>query len=525
MPEGSRILAGDLTRNTIATGARVLRERATNITMPRLFRMLLLLALCALLPACSAAARASATLTPAPTNTPVPTATPAPTATPVPTIAAGVMIGNIAVGGLNTDAARAKVLTALAVLDQPIALSVGDAPQPLAPASVALTIGYDAMLGAAATAASKTKIPLDVRYDTAVLRTILDAIATDGTGGLTVITATDSISRSFVLDDDAGVALDDAISRVNTILLDPKQPRTLVLPTIRRGAAARPTREQLQQQLELMTKGWKGVIGVAVYDLAAEETVAAVNSRTVFHAASTIKAAIMLNAYYRLERFTPKQEAALKKMIIESDNLAANAMLSYAAGQPGTEGAIVGGEEMSAWLNELGLKNTYQYAPYEALEYIKLYNLKTKAGPKQAGEPPFTDSGRYLRTSPAEMLQLYVMIAQCADDRGVLIERHGEIFNAARCKEMITRLEQNADRKRMVSGLPAGTRVAHKSGWIPDMQADAGIVRSPGGDFVIAIYVYRPLPASGVAIPDRVMQSTIGAITNLVYTYYNPRTP
>ncbi|MGC9038882.1 MAG: serine hydrolase, partial [Roseiflexus sp.] len=92
------------------------------------------------------------------------------------------------------------------------------------------------------------------------------------------------------------------------------------------------------------------------------------------------------------------------------------------------------------------------------------------------------------------------------------------------CQEMLDNLANNGDNRRMVAGIPDGVRVEHKSGWIADMQADVGIVRSPGGDYVIAIYVYRPLASGDALVPDRIMMSTIAAFSRLVYTYFNPLT-
>jgi hypothetical protein len=87
---------------------------------------------------------------------------------------------------------------------------------------------------------------------------------------------------------------------------------------------------------------------------------------------------------------------------------------------------------------------------------------------------------------------------------------------------MLDLLEANEDHKRMVAGIPDGVRVEHKSGWIDDMQADAGIVRTPGGDFLVAIYLYQPVAAGKPRLPDRVAMSAIAGFARLVYTYYNP---
>ena len=120
---------------------------------------------------------------------------------------------------------------------------------------------------------------------------------------------------------------------------------------------------------------------------------------------------------------------------------------------------------------------------------------------------------------PLEIAQIYIDLEQCSHGQGVLLEKYGENLTAARCKEMIGWLETNGDYTRIRLGLPNDAKVAHKSGWIPpQIQADAGIVRSPGGDFVIAIYMDQP----GERYLEPAVKSLIGSIARLTYSYYNP---
>jgi len=157
--------------------------------------------------------------------------------------------------------------------------------------------------------------------------------------------------------------------------------------------------------------------------------------------------------------------------------------------------------------------------PFESGDFIKLYKVKFKTGPKQGGAAPFLPASNTLRTTPYEMGQIYVYLEQCRQGQGVLLEKFAENLSAARCQEMIDWLKRNADHKRMLSGLPPSADVAHKSGWIPpQIQADAGNVRSPGGDFVLAVYLYQP----SERYPDKVAEAWVGRFARLVYTYYNP---
>ncbi len=492
-----------------------------------------LLALALVLSACGSAApqsaaapaapTASATNTPAPTATPPPP-TPEPSPTPLPTLAEGVYVAGVDVGGLDIEAARAELEQALAPLLRPLEVRVGDHELLVRPDEIGLELGLDNMLDEALAAKSATRIPLAVEYDEELLRSKLEALAEElGTPGeVSVLKDTEPISRSFVLQGGEQLDIDAAIEQIDRRLRSVGGVRRITLAPAP-GAGGRPAPELLQQQIEEMAEEWKGVAGIYVYDLASGQPIAALNEGTVFSAASTIKTAIMLHAYAYVEEFTPRQKQALEKMIVESDNLDANLLLAAAVGGGGTEEALAGAEQMSEMLAELGLKNTYQWVPFEALDYINLHKLKYRCGPKgPVGPKPHTDTGCALRTTPAEMAQLYLMIEQCSHGEGVLPEKFPETLTAERCQEMIDWLEKNGDTKRMVAGLPPGTRVAHKSGWIADMQADVGIVRSPGGDYIAAIYLYRPVAPSDAPVPDRIMMQSIAGFSRLIYTYYNP---
>jgi beta-lactamase class A len=449
-----------------------------------------------------------------------PTAAPltaAPTA--VPALASNVMAAGVDLGGLAPDAARQKLADALAALTRPLEVQLGDQQITLKPEDIGFELALDEMLAQAQAAQPGARVPLAVHYDQAKLRAALAGLAQKNqtAPSINVIMSTDVFSRSFAVSGGATLDMDAAVKQIDERLHAVGGARRVTLAP--GPGSARPTSKQLQQQIEALAKEFKGTIGVYVYDLASGEQIAGLNERTAFTAASTIKVAIMLNAYINLPKLNAKQTEALKKMIVESDNLKANDVMAASAGGTTTEAAFEGAEQMSTMLSDLGLKNTFLYVPFESGDFIKLYKVKFKTGPKQGGEAPFVSSSNTLRTTPYEMAQLYIYLEQCSRGQGVLLEKFSENLTADRCKEMIGWLEKNADTKRMVSGLPKGTRVAHKSGWIPpQVQGDVGIVRSPGGDFIVSIFVAQP----GERYADKVVQGLIGDYTRLVFSYYNP---
>ncbi|KAB8140912.1 serine hydrolase [Chloroflexia bacterium SDU3-3] len=494
-----------------------------------------LVALSLLLGACGPQAQATSHPTEAPTSAPTatlaPTATPAPTA--VPLIADGVTAAGVKLGGMDAEQARAALADVVKDDAEPVTLVTGGVTTTLEPEAIGLAPDVDAMVAKALTATAGDDIPLVLIYDEAKLKAALDALApaaSNASSGVEAIRDTKAISASFVLHAAESLDVDAALPKVEQHLatLAYTQPLTLELTLAPPSPDARPTKEQLQQELEALAEAYAAtakkttaVLGVYIYDLKSGDELASVNKGTAFSTASTIKVGILLNAYAHVDSFTAKQMSAIEKMVIDSDNLRANDVMAMSVGGTSTESAFEGIQLMSDTLADLGLTTTYQYTPFEANDFIKLYKPKYKVGPKKAGEAPFTNSSPVQRTTPYEMAQIYVLIDQCAKGGGKLVEKFPETMTAKRCAEMIELLKRNADTKRMVSGLPEGTEVAHKSGWAqPEVQGDAGIVRTPGGDFVIAIYAYQ----SGEVYKDTFTQRLLGNVARLAYSYYNPLT-
>lgn len=450
-----------------------------------------------------------------------PTPTAAPTA--VPTFAPGSTIGGIAVGGLTSAAAADKVRTELTALTQPLAVRAGTARIKLSPADIDLALSLDVMLNEAtrqARSGAVVQTPLDLTFNEQALREQIAGLAAQVAVSptLSIITATETFSRSFAYTPGQLLDIDSAVAKVAARLRSPAAPRQVTLGLRPDPATPQADFAQIREQVELMAAQWDGVVGFYLYDLQSGATVT-LNTDTVFSGASVMKAPIMLYAYTALEQFNADQEEWLRRMIVESDNLAANDLLAASVGGQGTDDALVGVRAMNVMLRALGLKHTYQNLPYEAYDYIVgLRRIQIESGPAREGNPPYTEADPLVRTTPTEISRIFLLIEQCSRGEGDLLEQFAETLSAARCGEMIAWLEQNGDDTRMVSGLPATARVAHKSGWVGDMQADVGIVRSPGGDFLLAVYLYQQTEW----LRDPVAAPVIGAFARMVYTAYNP---
>jgi hypothetical protein len=87
---------------------------------------------------------------------------------------------------------------------------------------------------------------------------------------------------------------------------------------------------------------------------------------------------------------------------------------------------------------------------------------------------------------------------------------------------MIDFLAEDRIGKLLEAGLPEGTRIAHKHGWVTDVDgvirnySDAGLIYTPGGDFVLSVYAYHP-----VQILDDTANVLFARLASTAYNYYN----
>jgi len=471
-------------------------------------------------------------------------ASPAPSAAPSPAAASraagassgawtfpeGSRVAGVDIGGRTKDTALKLVSLGLAPLQRPLPLATDptavtpETPR-LLPAELGLGADVPALIAAAeqlARAGEPVDVPWEGKLDPQALRKALEALAPqfDQTAATDIITDEQALTSTFTFRERQGITLDvDATAALLEPLLSDRTAtptETVVLQT-----SARQSRDlaRLKQVLEQHATYWKGIAGFWVHDLETGESLG-INENTVFSGASVMKVPIMIYVYSRLGKLDEQQREWMDGMIIKSDNLDANALLAAAAGGEGTEKALEGVNQMSEMMKGLGLEHTYQLIPYESAEWLIQQSKYPKGGPAQEGEPPFTEADGYVRTTPREMGELFMMLAHCAEGEGRLLETFGDTLTAELCSEMLGWLELPHDPERMVAGIPAGVKVAHKGGWIDDMQSDVGIVDGPNGRYIASIWIYRP---DGYVTNEHATPSPyLGDFSHTIYTFFNP---
>jgi hypothetical protein len=112
-------------------------------------------------------------------------------------------------------------------------------------------------------------------------------------------------------------------------------------------------------------------------------------------------------------------------------------------------------------------------------------------------------------------------IYQCAyNESGPLLDTFPDVYSPRECRQMLHAMSSNKIGALIEAGVPEGTRVAHKHGWINDTHGDAGVVFTPGGNFVLVVVLHNT-----TWIDFSESFPLVAEITRAVYNYYNPAAP
>ena len=318
--------------------------------------------------------------------------------------------------------------------------------------------------------------------------------------------------------------VDSAVALIENALRSPSE-RSVRLPSVENTAAARPSMENLAILLKQLVSqsGFDGTIGVYMLDLQSGQEVhfglssgrdLPVEPDIAFTASSTIKIPILVSYFVQngAEPVSEDVNRKIQNMIHKSDNVASDAVMA----ELGTEtGPLV----VTEHLRTLGLSNTFMAGFF----YPGAPLLQRFTTPSNQRTDVFTDPDIYNQTTPSEMGILLEDVYQCAETGGgALVAAFPDKMNSDVCRQIIAYLVADKIGVLLEAGVPEGTQVAHKHGWVPDTDgvvrnfSDAGIVYTPGGNFVLTIYTHHP-----VQVVFDTANQLFASLTQAVYNYFN----
>ena len=140
-------------------------------------------------------------------------------------------------------------------------------------------------------------------------------------------------------------------------------------------------------------------------------------------------------------------------------------------------------------MQRLGLENTFIVTPYEEPNRAGKDTMNT---PANLRTDIYTNPDPTMQTTAEDMGTLLAMIYHCSKGGGTLLALYPEQLTPAECQTVIDSLCENREGNLIRFGVPPDTIVSHKHGWAGNTHGDAGIVFSPGGDYVIVEYLAQP---------------------------------
>lgn len=275
--------------------------------------------------------------------------------------------------------------------------------------------------------------------------------------------------------------------------------------------------ETLQANLERKLQSFDGVGSIFIMDLETGEEVS-INAGAAISGLSILKIAIFVETYRVLDQ-PPNEyvQGLLTETAVRSSNFGANLLLHVIAGEDNTyEGAA----DLTEAMQSLGLVNTFMAIPYDAPTVPSRPSTYTTPANSRPGQVTVPDPAR--QTTAEDIGTLLSMIYYCAEDGGGLASVYPDEITPQECQAIIDLMVENTEGNLIRFGVPEDVPVSHKHGWDSVTHGDAGIVLSPGGDYVIVTYLHKPdtdFLVSDYSFP------ILWELSRITYNFFNMNDP
>lgn len=460
----------------------------------------------------------------------------------------GVTVAGIQVGNLTQGEASLLIEEKYT---SPVTLYYRDSPINLIPDEIGFTVNTDVMLASARAADETTggfwrrflnymigrdefvlqDIPLVADYQRNALRQRLEDIAAvyDRAGSsfnydLESLTISNT-GPSYQLD------IGSAIDTVDIALYHAEQ-RAVDLPVIgteTEGASLFVLEDMILAYLDaqgFIYDGQSSAASIFILDLTTGEEIN-IQGDIAYSGASTSKIGIMLDLYRTLNREPNRDEAFLMaNSMLCSNNSSSNRIMELFLGNGNIFSGIA---SVTNNLQFIGAENSFLIAPY--IDGSANQQLGQIQAPATNPNPNFnTFPDPYNQTTAEDMGTIMSLIYDCAEYSSGLMAIYpdGE-YTQQECRQMLELMSANDLNRLLQAGIPVGTRISHKNGWVPGALAgargattgEAGIVFSPNGrNYVTAVYLWEDGDTTGFN-----RWPIIEEISRATWNYFNPENP
>lgn len=222
-----------------------------------------------------------------------------------------------------------------------------------------------------------------------------------------------------------------------------------------------PVRASLSEELRAYVAGLDGTYGIMVRDFGGGQGVE-INSGHVFPTASLYKVLVMYRIYDYLEQ---KKVSLSDKVTLQPDDLVERDEWDHvAAGDRFTVADAV----------ERMITQSSNPAAYSLARLTGGWN-PVLAAAATLGMKDTAWDGKDFVSTPTDMLHFFELLSS----RSLISPKASEQMTNVLLRQKIN--------DRIPAGLPAGTRVAHKTGELATVRNDAGIVFAPAGPYAIVM--------------------------------------
>ena len=458
-------------------------------------------------------------------------------------LSAGIQVAGVRVGGMTADQASAMIEQAFA---QPVTLYYENNPIVIAPDSVGFRISTASMLASAAGAAeteggfwarfanfllgqedvTTRNIPLQADYQRTALEALLQDIARrydqpSGTADFDLQTLTSVPGTS-------GIELDieAAMREIDRALQSPTE-RVVNLP-LTTGSSSQASLSTLEDLIiayldsaGFIFDGQSTVASVYIQDLTTGEEINILGD-VAFTAASTVKVPLLIDYFRVLDREPTQDDAFLMaNSLLCSANSTSNLIMSTFLGNGDVFSGVA---SLTRTAQNIGMRNTYLTAAFD--DGSPDFVFGSIAGPQTSPNPGFdTQPDFYNQTTAEDMGMAFNMIYDCAYHASGLMTAYPDgQFNQRECQQMLELMTANDLNRLLQAGLPPGTRISHKNGWLTETSGNAGIVFPPNGrDYIISVFLWEDTEANFQNYER--LWPLIEEISRATWNFFSPESP
>jgi len=284
----------------------------------------------------------------------------------------------------------------------------------------------------------------------------------------------------------------------------------LFAPLILLSCTAKQNLDGLKSQVAAELEKNHGDFAVAFKDLATGEEIL-INEREPFHAASTMKTPVMMEAYKQAEegKFSLNDSILIKnefKSIVDSS--------FYSLKEEDDSDTLI--------YQLIGQMRPLSFLIYQMITVSS--NLATNILIEKVDAKKVTQSLRDVGAKDIKVLrgvednkafQAGLSNEVTAYDLMLVFEKlgKGEVVNTKACEEMISVLLDQKYNTIIPAKLPSEVKVAHKTGWIKKLNHDSGLVNLPDGRKYVLILLSAKTEDEKAAI------ESMATVSKMIYDY------